>query len=1064
MFKKIKEQNFFYFQFPVKKLGNYVLTVLIGLLFSPCLFSQIQLFEINYGTSTFYEGQNLFQDKLLREAELKILKTIEKYPLNPSYGKAELLRANVDLISGNYEVSKNILEKFIEKYPNSPLISHALIQIAFINLQEGKFDIAQKYFEKTLEQINQEVNQRKKTEDYLELKEESLFWMGIAIYQQGKYYESMPPFRQLAAEFPNSKYSDDACFAVGLTYERNREYDSAIVNFNQIINNYPFSNSILAALVRSSNNYILLRKASRALFDLETASIITGHIDSKDSIGKLYQKQDYLLYPADEVNYLKGEAYNVVGNYSKAVATFKSFIETYNSSPLRTYFLLGLAWANLNLGNYPDALDNYEKVIASAKSDEKYLKNIAELNHAITFAKAGQIDESEKELGALVSRSDFPFVGIAMLELAQMNYSSENFNEAKKNLVRAEREDNSARISARIHLMLGATYLQLRNYNDALFEFDKVKTIVQNSDPIFLPEKDYFLSEILFKKAVCLIQTYRYAEAIQNLNNYLAGKVEPVRTNEAMFWLAESYYRSDLLKNAQKSYETLFADNPNFRKEEVLYGLGWSYFRDKNFKKSTEYFNLLSNDFPKSKFAVEVLARQADAYYLEKNYTQAANYYEKASKIAPKTEEGQYSAYQLCHALYRNSQYEKAVSSLMDFIAKYPNSNFSPNAVYLVGWIKFNQKQYTEAVNNFRYLIEAYSQSSLVPRAYYSIGDAFYNQQKFESAIEYYRKVVEHYPSDPLAPEALKSTQFCYVALGQQEKAIELADKYIESNPNSPFVEEFAYKKAEMFFSGQKYADAVTEYDKFLQKHPDSELNPEAMYWMGKSYKNMNETDKALLAFSKLSSKYPKSEFAPIALLEMAQIKMDKTFLQEAETIYSQIESAYPETEVAAQAGYKRAEIALTYGDTLKTLAIYKNVADKFPSNGYGLSSRYRVGMYYRNNSMYDSARKEFEILASISQDKDLTAESQYRVGELWMRMKNYEEAIKAFQIVKDKSSDVEVWFPLSLLNMGEAYEKINDLQKASEIYKALIAINPDDDYAKTARNRLKTIQKILGQ
>jgi len=120
--------------------------------------------------------------------------------------------------------------------------------------------------------------------------------------------------------------------------------------------------------------------------------------------------------------------------------------------------------------------------------------------------------------------------------------------------------------------------------------------------------------------------------------------------------------------------------------------------------------------------------------------------------------------------------------------------------------------------------------------------------------------------------------------------------------------------------------------------------------------------------------------------------------------------------------------------------------------------------MYYRNNMMYDSARKEFEVLASISQDKDLTAEAQYRVGELWMRVQNYEEAIKAFQVVKDKSSDVEVWFPLSLLNMGEAYEKMQDLPKAAEIYKALIAMNPDDDYAKTARNRLKTITKILGQ
>jgi regulator of sirC expression with transglutaminase-like and TPR domain len=47
---------------------------------------------------------------------------------------------------------------------------------------------------------------------------------------------------------------------------------------------------------------------------------------------------------------------------------------------------------------------------------------------------------------------------------------------------------------------------------------------------------------------------------------------------------------------------------------------------------------------------------------------------------------------------------------------------------------------------------------------------------------------------------------------------------------------------------------------------------------------------------------------------------------------------------------------------------------------------------------------------------------------------------------------------------MGEAYEKMQDLPKAAEIYKALIAMNPDDDYAKTARNRLKTITKILGQ
>ena len=1025
-------------------------------------FAQYQTIQTDFGTADYYKGYDLMQDKILREAELNVLKSIDEYPNNPSYGKSVLIRAKIDLISGNYEVSRNSLEKFIEKYPNSPFIAHAYLQIAFIYLEQSKFDQSQKFFDKTIKQSDLEIYRRNDKSEYLNLKQEAYFWLGISIYSQGKYYESIPTFKKLSTEFPNSKYADDAYFAIGMTYERNKEYDSAIVSYNQIINNYNFSNTYLAALVRSSNNYILLRKSSRALFDLEIAAITSGHIESRDSVGKLYERQDYLLYPNDEINYLKGEAYNVAGNYSQAVSELKAFIESYTQSPLRIYFLLGIAWANLNLGNFTEALDYYEKVIAESGSDEIKLKNLAELFHAITYAKSGKVDDASKELAALVSRSDFPYVGIAMLELAQINYAAGNFNAAKNNLVRAEREENTGRIAARIHLMLGATYLQLKNYSDALNEFDKAKTIVQNSNPIFLPEKEYYMSEILFKKAVCLIQTYKFAEAIANLRNYLAGNLEETKRNEAMFWLAESYYRSDLLKNAQDNYEKLFASAPNFRREEVLYGMGWSYFRVKNFKKSSEYFNLLVKDFPNSKFSTEVMARLGDAFYLEKNYASAATYYAKASRLSPKSEEGQYCAYQLCHAQYRNSEYDKAVNSLMDFIAKYPNSTFSPNAVYLVGWIKFNQKQYKEAVDNFRYLIDAYSQSSLVPRAYYAIGDAYYNQQKFDLAIENYRKVVELFPSDPLAPEALKSTQFCYIALGQEDKAIELADQYIQSNPNSPFVEEFAYKKAEMFFSGQKYADAVTEYEKFLQKHPNSDLDPEAMYWMAKSYQNMNEVDKARETYAALYKNYPKSDFAPIALLEIAQIKTDRTFLNEADSIYQIIEKNYPTNDVAAQAGYKRAEIALSFGDTLKTLEFYKQVAEKFPTNGYGLSSRYRVGMYYRNNALYDSARKEFEILSSISEDPELTAEAQYRVGELWMRVQNYEESIKAFQIVKDKSSDVEVWFPLALLNMGEAYEKLNDLPKAIEVYKAMIAINPDDDYAKTARNRIKIITKIL--
>lgn len=1053
-FSKVKHKEFL-----TNTLKKHLFILALALFFSyNDGYSQTYLYDIEYGTNTYYESQQLFDVQLLRESELKVLDAISKFPDNPAYGKSELLRAKIDLISGNYEVSLNTLLQFIEKYPNSPLIPEANLQIAYIYLEQGNYPDAHKSFDKTITAVESDILQRKNFEYLANIEEDAIYWKGIATYQQGRYLEAIPVFKELVKKYPQSKNADDALFGIGMIYERNRDYDSAIVQYNLIENNYPYSNCVLASYIRSANNNIVQRKATRAFFDLEYATNIYNHIQSKDSLGMLYETQTYIKAPFEEINYLRGEAYNVVGNYAEAKSTFRAFVESYTVENLRFYFILGLGWASLNLQEYNEALKYYEQVISEADESDKNIRYLAEMYRAITLEKSGQIDDAQRELAGLASRADFPYSGVALLELAQINYEAENYNDAKKNLIRAEREENSGRIAARIHLLLGATYLQMGNYSNALDEYDKANVIVSNSDPVFLPEKKYYESEILFKKSVCLIQTHRYAEAISNLNNFVGAHPQDGRIPEALFWLAESYYRTDLLKNAQKTYNQLMINYPNFRREDVLYGLGWSYFRDKNFKSSSDIFSMLAREFPKSKYAVEVLTRQGDGYYLQKDYSQAANFYSQAAKLSPKSDEGQYSAYQLCHALYRSSRFEEAITALLSFVGNYPNSAYAPNAVYLIGWIKFNQKQYVDAINNYTYLIDAYPQSGLVARAYYAIGDAYYNQSSYDQAIAYYKKVVELYPSNALAPEALKSMQYCYSALGKEDEAIAIAEQYIQSNPNSPYIEEFAFKKGEMFYSGKKYKDAISEYEKFISDHPGSDKDAEALYWMGKSYQNLNEKEKAIDVFNDLYKKYPKSEFAPQGLLEIATIIEGQTYLQSADSVYKIINKNYDSTEYDAQAIFQRASISAQMNDTIRSIDLYKSVAQKYPTSIYGLNSRYRIAMYYRNNSVNDSARKEFEILSTISTDNDLTAEALYRIGELWMRDHNWDQAIETFIIVKDKYTNVEVWFPLSLLNLGEAYEKKGETDKAIDIYKALTAINPDDDYGRTARNRLKNL------
>jgi len=102
------------------------------------------------------------------------------------------------------------------------------------------------------------------------------------------------------------------------------------------------------------------------------------------------------------------------------------------------------------------------------------------------------------------------------------------------------------------------------------------------------------------------------------------------------------------------------------------------------FTQSSNAFDKLVREFPKSEFATEVLTRQADGYYSIKNYPRASEYYERAAKQGPNTEEGQYSAYQLAHTLYRQNKYEPAITAALNFVRQYPRSNMAQNALYLI--------------------------------------------------------------------------------------------------------------------------------------------------------------------------------------------------------------------------------------------------------------------------------------------------------------------------------------------------------------------------------------------
>lgn len=1035
--------------------------ILLILAFSPyLLLSQISAPLNNYGSFELTKAKSLFDDGLLRKSEHYLKEAIKLFPDAVDKDNVILLQSMIDQAHGNYKIAEIALYRFIKENPNSPIISLAAMQRAYIAFEQKNYDLAEKLFGEAKRIVESEY-QKRKIPKLLEFANSCLYWRGVSLAQRGKYQEALPYFEECYNKYQNGNLADDALFALGMSEELNRHFESAITYYRTLQKNYPYSNTIIAAKIREVNNDLILKDPSSALILIDNTDNILKHINSKDSVGLLFEPQSYAENASEEVMYLKGESYNLSSNFDKAESFFSGFLETFISSDLTNYVRLGLAWALLNKNEFEESIKTYDKIIETETKPESRVKSLAQLYRSIAIKKTGDVASAQRELSQLSVESGFPFISHVLLELGQIYYESGEYVKATKTLDRAERDATDALVQIRIQLLLGASYIAQKKWDKAIIYYKTAEQMALKSNYIFMPQKEFFIAESRLKLGIALVCNSRNSEAISPLLAYLSDLKHSTRSDEALFWLAEAYYRSDLLKNSSEKYSSIIELYPNSSyREEALYGLGWSYFRLENFAKSSEVFEQMIKEFPKTKFALEVLTRQGDGYYINKVYRKAIDSYRRAAQLAPNTEEGQYSSYQLAHALYKLEQYDDAIGALMAFVRNYPKSEYSPYALYLTGWIRFTQKKYTESIDDLNFLIQAYPQSILLPKAYFAIADAYYNLNKFDEAISSYTKVLDDYPTSQLAPEAIRSIQYCYSALGKDEEALKIADKYILSNPNSPYAADFIFKKGEMFYTGKNYNDAVSEYDSFLKKYPDSEKSAEAIFWMAKSYQNLNDPEHADKAFKQITDKYPKSDYAPQSLLERSLLKKQMADLNAADSLLNEAQTKYPENTIAAQAGYERALIKFTREDFNGAVELLKEISTKYKGTEFAGQSNYRLGMYYRQKGWLDSAISQFEIISAQNYNPLLASEAQFRIGEIYLRSNEIKKAIDAFTIVKEKFAGYEDWFTLSVLNLGECYEKNEQIDKAIEQYQAISVLRPDDDFGKTAKRRLKDLEK----
>ena len=238
------------------------------------------------------------------------------------------------------------------------------------------------------------------------------YQLGISLLKTGNYDGAILAFQKLKKEYPDSKLLDDASYALGLSYFQRENYVASGEIFKDFQEEFKESNLGAQAM------YLLGASLyNRAKFP-EAIEVYKNIVRTYSKDSELVQKSEYEIadcfyrmgnekeamsrfkvlrtkYPdsslTPEVVWWLGEYYYRNNNLTLARRYFSSLIRDFPDSSLIPNAYYALASTYQEESQYREAVDNFEKVIASGSSD---LAAQAAIAIADIFVREGKAEEA----------------------------------------------------------------------------------------------------------------------------------------------------------------------------------------------------------------------------------------------------------------------------------------------------------------------------------------------------------------------------------------------------------------------------------------------------------------------------------------------------------------------------------------------------------------------------------------------------------------------------------------------------------------------------------------------
>ncbi|MBD2754473.1 tetratricopeptide repeat protein [Spirosoma validum] len=441
-----------------------------------------------------------------------------------------------------------------------------------------------------------------------EIQEEARFNHAKLQLDQNNGADAVKELTAFLKQYPNSKFENEANELVGEAYFASNNYPAAIAYIEGLKKRTPKINATYQRLTynqgvndfnaeRYPQAVANLDKSLKFPVDTELQQAAQFWKGESYSAGKQYDTAIPIYASVSKSGstyatkslYGLGYAYYNKKDYGNAATYFRDFVGKRASVDDQAQVqdaTIRLADSYLATKQYENALRSYDQAIAQNAADKDY----ASYQKAVTLSYLGRDTEAKSQFDQV--QRQYPnsrFVDESLFQRANVDFEKGSYQVAIQGFTKLiQDKPNSSLIPAAL-LKRAIAYGNIQQYDPAVADYKRILDNYGNSEQAQSallgiqnalsdagrPEEfsqvlgqykksnpgSTDVERVQFDNAKDIYANGKYAQAIQSLQAFMQEYPNSPSTNEARYYIAESYRQTNDPANALRYYNQIIADN-----------------------------------------------------------------------------------------------------------------------------------------------------------------------------------------------------------------------------------------------------------------------------------------------------------------------------------------------------------------------------------------------------------------------------------------------------------------------------------------------------------------------